>query len=235
MNRRGERTVAPDLSRMGIFTASKAAALLGVPVQRVRAWVDGWPRSASPPVIENDLGWVDGSLAFSFANLMELRFISFFSEANVSIREIRAIMNEVRAEIHRPHPFATNVVFKTDGYRIVAEIASRNGITNIYDLRTRNFEIGEVVYKSLKEGVVYDPAGDARAWYPRRALAPNVIVHPALAFGRPVLKRHGIPTEAIADAARAEGSIAAAADLFEIPMKSAQEAVAFEESLRRAA
>ncbi len=226
---------APALSGSGIYSASEAAALIGVPVQRVRAWVDGWPRTAAPPVIENDLGWVDGRLAFSFANLMELRFIAFFSEASINIREIRTIMDQVRAEIHRPHPFATSVIFKTDGAKIVAEIARRNGIADLYDLRSQNFEMGVIVYRSLKEGIVYDPKGDARAWFPRRMLAPNVIVHPRLAFGRPVLRRQGIPTEAIADAVRAEGSVEAAAELFEIPKKYVQEAVSFEAELRRAA
>lgn len=58
--------------------------------------------------------------AFSFANLMELRFIAFFTDAGVSLNEIRMVMDEVRVEIMRPHPFATNLVFKTDGEKVVA-------------------------------------------------------------------------------------------------------------------
>jgi uncharacterized protein (DUF433 family)/DNA-binding transcriptional MerR regulator len=225
----------PDLLRTGIYTVRDAADLIGVSSQKIRAWIAGWPRTVAAPVVDNDLGWVDDRLAFSFANLMELRFIAFFEGAGVKLREIRAIMDEVRAELHRPHPFATNVVFKTDGEKIVAEIAHRNGIADLYDLRSRNFEMSMVVYKTLKTGVVYDPSGNAQAWFPRRKLAPNVIVHPRLAFGRPVLKGSGIPTEAIAKAARAEGSIEAAAILFEIPTSKAEEATSFEEHIRQAA
>jgi uncharacterized protein (DUF433 family) len=126
-------------------------------------------------------------------------------------------------------------VFGTDGSKIVAEIARKNGIPDLYDLRSRNFEIGAFVYQSLKDGVVYDPDGDARAWFPRQALAPNVIIHPKLAFGRPVLKGSGIPTEAVAGALRAEGSIEAVAAIFEITTKRVREAVAFEADLRKAA
>jgi uncharacterized protein (DUF433 family)/DNA-binding transcriptional MerR regulator len=231
------RTAAgsPDLLRTGIYTVSDAADLIGVSSQKIRAWIAGWPRTVAAPVLENDLGWVDGRVAFSFANLMELRFIAFFEGAGVKLREIRRIMDAVRAELRRPHPFATNVVFKTDGAKIVAEIAHRNGIADLYDLRSRNFEIGIVVYKSLKHGVVFDPKGDAQAWFPRRKLAPNVIIHPSLAFGRPVLRGRGIPTEAIANAAVAEGSIEAAAIIFEIPTSRAKEAVTFEQHIRRAA
>ncbi len=225
----------PDLVRTGIYSVTDAAELIGVSPQKIRAWVAGWPRTVTAPVLENDLGWVDGRLAFSFANLMELRFIAFFEGAGVKLREIRAIMDDVREELRRPHPFATNTVFKTDGAKIVAEIAHRNGVTDLYDLRSKNFEMSVVVYRSLKDGVVYDPQGDARAWFPRRKLAPNVIIHPRLAFGRPVLKGSGIPTEAIAEVAQAEGSIEAAAIIFEISTNRAQEAVSFEEHIRRAA
>jgi uncharacterized protein (DUF433 family) len=107
-------------------------------------------------------------------------------------------------------------------------------VADLYDLRSKNYEMGLIVYKSLKEGVVYDPRGDAQAWFPRRKFAPNVILHPRLAFGRPVLRGRGIPTEAIANAARAEGSVEAAAELFEIPISRAREAVSFEEHLRAA-
>ena len=227
--------VDTELSRTGIYGVREAADLIGVSMQKIRAWMEGWPRAAAPSLIDNDLGWVDDRLAFSFANLMELRFVAFFTGAGVRLAEIRSIMDEVRTEIQRPHPFATDLVFKTDGEKVVAEIARNNGISDIYDLRSKNFEIGSVVYKSLKDGIVYDPTGDAKAWFPRQSLAPNVIVDARLAFGRPVIRGRGIPTEAIADAARAEGSVEAAAELFEIPRKWAQQAVDFEAHLRRAA
>lgn len=225
----------PDLLTTGIYTVSEAAELLGVSARKIRGWIAGWPGTKAAPVLENDLGWVDGRLAFSFANLMELRFLAFFAGAGVDIRHIRAIMAEARAELQRPHPFATNVVFKTDGRKIVAEIARRNGVADLYDLQSRNFEMGVVVYDTLKDGVVYDPSGVAQTWFPRRSLAPNVIVHPKLAFGRPVLKDSGIPTEAVFDAVHAEGSAEAAAELFEISVRRVNEAVSFEDNIRLAA
>ena len=226
--------VAVDLLQTGIYSVTEAANLIGVSARKVRGWIDGWPNGKTA-VVTNDVGWVDKQLALSFANLMELRFIAFFANAGVSLKEIRGIMNDVRSELNRPHPFATNIVFKTDGVKIVAEIARRNGVQDLLDLKSKNFEIGVVVYKSLKDGVVYDPKGHAEAWYPRQHFAPNVIIHPRLAFGRPVLKGRGIPTETIADTAKAEGSVETAALIFEITTKRAQEAVNFEERLRRAA
>ena len=221
--------------RTGIYTVSDAAALLDVPGYKVRAWIDGWHGTNAPPIIANDLGWVDDKLAFSFANLMELRFISFFTKAGVSLPEIRSIMADVREHLKVARPFASNVVFKTDGHRILAEAVHRNGSHTLLDLRSRNYEMIEVTYRSLKSDVVYDASGIARAWYPRASIAPNVILHPSLSFGRPVLRQSGIPTEAIAQAVRAEGSAKAAAELFGVPLKMAREAAAFEDELRKAA
>jgi hypothetical protein len=181
--------------------------LIGAPRQKVRAWVSGWPRSGTAPLVHNDLGWVDDRLAFSFANLMELRFIAVFTRGGVKIREIRTVMEEAQREMQMRHPFATNLVFKTDGRRIIAEIAPKKGVTHLYDLRSKNFEIGGIVYDTLKDDVVYDPLGEAEMWFPLKKLAPNVVIHPRLAFGRPVLRNNGIPIEAIADAVKAERSI----------------------------
>jgi uncharacterized protein (DUF433 family)/DNA-binding transcriptional MerR regulator len=225
----------PDLLRTGIYAVSEAASLIGVSPTKIRGWIDGWPGTTRAPIVENEIGWLDGRLAFSFANLMELRFIAFFEGAGVKLREIRMIMDEVRREINRPRPFATNTVFKTDGEKIVAETVRKNGHCDLYDLRSKNFEMGAIVYKSLKSDVVYDAQGNATAWFPRRDLAPNVIIHPSMAFGRPILNKSGIPTETIAEAWHAEGSIEAVADLFEVSKARVREALAFEKIIRRAA
>ena len=71
----------PDLWQTGIYTVSEASALIGVSPRRIRGWVQGYAGTARSPLIENELGEfgrIDGHLAFSFANLMEMRFIKVF-------------------------------------------------------------------------------------------------------------------------------------------------------------
>jgi uncharacterized protein (DUF433 family) len=166
---------------------------------------------------------------------MELRFIALFAAAGVRLNEIRSIMDDARDSLRHPHPFATTTVFKTDGRKIVAEIGRQNGIKNIYDLRSKNYEMHPVVMKSLKNDVVYDPAGEAVSWRPRPRIAPNVIVHPKFSFGQPILKNSYVPTATLAEAVDVEGSAAVVADLFEVPLKHVREAVKFEQDLKLAA
>jgi len=221
-----------NLLEAGIYTIPTAAGLVEASTRKLRIWVEGH-KSKQAPVIHNELGKVDGKTAVSFTNLMELRFIAVFSGAGVKTPKIRAIMDEARELLHHPHPFATKTVFKTDGRKIVAEIGKRNGIDDIYDLETKNYEMKVVVLKSLRDDVVYDPEGDAITWRPRRRIAPHVVVHPRLSFGRPVLQDSRIPTSALADAVKAEGSLRMVARLFEVPEGQVREAVRFEESMRR--
>ena len=224
----------PDLLEIGIYSIPEVAELIGAPQASVRIWVEGHT-GKQDPIIVNQLGRVGEKTAVSFANLIELRFVARFVQAGVRLREIRRIMGEARDMLHHPHPFATTSVFKTDGQKIVAEIAHRNGLMLVYDLRSKNYEIPAIVMKSLREDVVFDPHGEAIEWKPRPKIAPNVIVHPKIEFGHPVLKRSNIPTDTIAKAARVEGNAQFVADIFDIPVRHVREAIKFEESLALAA
>lgn len=226
---------APNLLETGIYTVAEAAYLVRASKQKVRGWVTGYPKTKRAPIIDNEIGWIENRVAFSFANLMEVRFIAFFERAGVHFWHIRSIMDQVKAELLHPHPFATNIVFRTDGRKIVAEIGERNGGYRIFDLRSKNYEMRSVILETLMDDVIYDPSGVARAWYPRQHIAPNVIVHPRFAFGRPILKDSRVPTHAIAEAVEAEGGIRAVAQWYEVPEKQVREAVKFEINLRKAA
>lgn len=228
-----KRTDNPDLLELGIYTIPEVAELVEAPQDTVRVWVGGHTGKQFA-VIDNQIGRVGGKVAISFTNLMEIRFVATFASAGVGLREIRKIMDEVKETLEHPHPFATHTVFKTDGKKIVAEIAKRNGVS-IYDLKSRNYEMLAVVMKSLKDDVSYDPHGDAVSWRPRPKIAPNVILHPHFSFGQPVLRNSRVPTSTIAKSVKVEGSARFVADIFDIPESQVREAVKFERELRKAA
>lgn len=223
-----------SLLETGIYTVPDAAELVSAPTRLVRIWVAGH-KGKQEPIIYNQLGRVDGKIAVSFTNLMELRFVATFAAAGVKLREVRKIMSEVKRSLEHPHPFATKTVFTTDGRKIVAKIAEKSGVESIYDLRSQNYEMYPVVARTLKGMVEYDPAGDAVSWRPRPDIAPNVILHPSISFGRPVLEANRVPTETIASAVKAEGSSRVVAFLYEMPERLVRQAVKFETQLHQAA
>ena len=231
---RKETISHPSLLDHGLYTIPEAARLVGASQRALRTWVEGHS-DKQKPVIQNEIGRIGRTVAVSFKNLMELRFIALFRDADVSLREIRSIMQEARETLRHPHPFATQIVFRTDGRKILAEIAKKNGVKDLYDLRSRNFEMPVIVMDSLKEDVIFDPEGEAVSWKPRPKIAPNVIVHPRLSFGRPIMRDSRIPTEALAVAFEAEGSVDAVAEIYDISEAQVREAVKFERDLSRAA
>ncbi len=220
------------LIEAGIYSAPEAAKLVGTTERKVRGWVEGYSNGQGP-LIDNQLGWIDGRLAFSFVNLMEIRFIAFFEAAGVTLPHIRKILTEAKALMDNPHPFATNIVFRTDGKKILAKITKENGIVDLYDLKSHNYEMETIVFASLKADVTFDPQGVIRSWRPRPNIAPHVIVHPKFAFGHPVLRESRIPTRTLRDAVNAEGSAEVVAEQFEIPVTHVREAIKFERELQR--
>lgn len=225
----------PDetLLNAGIFTIPDAARLVGANQRALRVWVEGH-KGKQNPIIDNQIGRIGRTDAVSFTNLMELRFVSLFVMAGVKLRVIRSILDDVKSELNRPHPFATNLVFRTDGKKIFLEIAKRNGIS-LLEFGSNNYVMPDVILTSLKDDVRYDISGKALYWKPRAKVAPNVIVHPAFSFGRPIIKASRIPTEALAKAAGIEGSTGVVAEIYEIPEAQVREAVRFERELRQAA
>ena len=218
----------------GIYSVPEAAELVEAEPNETRVWIEG-RKGLQDPVIDNDLGRIGNKTAVSFTNLMELRFISLFHNAGVRLNEIRSILAEAREQLAHPHPFATRTIFRTDGKKVVTEIAKKNGITDIYDLRSRDYEMHEIVMNSLIDGVTYDPEGEAISWKPRPSIAPHVILHPAHSFGQPILIKSLVPITAIAKTYRAERNLDVVAEMFDIPKAHVREAISFNKNLRRAA
>lgn len=219
----------------GLYTVGDAARLLQVSPRRVRGWISGYPNTKAEPILRNDVGWLDGSLAFSFANLMEIRFIGHFTALKVRTETIREMAREAERFLRHPHPFATKTMFQTDGKKIFAETAQATGDKKLYDLKAKNWAMLDVIEQSLHREVSYDPSGDAAAWIPRAAI-PSVIIHPRRAFGQPILKEEGVPTRALFEAFQAEGDDTdAVAKWFQITPARVREAVEFEINLAMAA
>ena len=220
-----------DLLDIGIFSVSEAAALLRVSPQRVCGWAFGYASTRGTPILKNDLGSIDGRHAVSFASLIEMDVIRRFAGVGVSIKSMRSMISEARELVDSDHPFATDLVLRTDGKKLFAELARTTGDRGLYDLKDKNWAMYDVVIQSLKSDVVYRN-GVATHWFPRRTVAPNVVVHPHFAFGAPCLWGHFIPTFTIAEATKAENdNLEAVQEWYGITEDEIHEAIRFEHTL----
>jgi uncharacterized protein (DUF433 family) len=58
-----------------------------------------------------------------------------------------------------------------------------------------------------------------------------VVLDPTRNFGRPIVARHGVPTEVLASAAKASGSIGEVTRWFEVAEREVRDAVEYEQRL----
>jgi uncharacterized protein (DUF433 family) len=207
--------------------------LLDIPQQNLRGWVRGYHGTKCEPLIQSDLKPIANRIALSFVNLIEARFITAFAKHGVSVLAIRYMADEAERFLSHPHPFATDMIFRTDGRTIFMLAADATGDQALYDLRKHNFGFTQILKAEFKKDVIYGGAGLAEAWYPRKRSTPRVLVNPKIAFGQPAMEDSGIPTEAIYDAFIAEDNdYSAVARWFDIHIDRVREAINFEKKLK---
>jgi len=217
----------------GIYSIGQASRLLKIPTTNLRFWICGRRNMQSAPIIKTEIAPIEYQIALSFVNLIEVRFIHAFNKYGVSVRSIRYMAEEAKRVLNHPHPFATEMMFRTDGKKIFIETAEATGDKKLYDLKGRNWGMYQVLTEALKSDVVYGPSGLASGWYPRKETSPDILIHPKIAFGQPVLEESGVPIEALYEAFVAEGEdYDAVARWFDVPKKQVKEAVNFQLGLR---
>lgn len=220
-----------DYLESGIYTVPEAARLLEAPSQKIRGWVAGYKRTRSNPIIKTQIEKSGRTVAMSFLNLMEARFIKKFSDKGIHLISLRAMAEEAKDFLKSEHPFATNAIFRTDGKKIFAECVEKYQPNTrvLYDLKSRNWSSYEILGKGLIENVKYDPNGLAESWVPRPDISNRIVLHRKIAFGQPVLKGSWVPTRALYDALSGEGETEESiAKWYQVTKRDVQDAVRFE-------
>lgn len=211
----------------GYYSVGEAAIYLRLrSAGPVRNWAFGNKNFA--PVINRQ--YIESRTEIGFYDLLEIRFISYFRKAGISLQSIRKVAQEARRELRQTHPFATDRTFMTDRKRIFMIVAEQTGDKRMVDLATGQTALYDILENSLAKGVVFDPITNlGRVFKPDQGRFPSVQMSPEHAFGHPVVARSFVPTRVLYQTYRAENnSIAAAATWFEVADSLVQEAIEFE-------
>src|SRR5665213_996716 len=243
MNVAASSTGQPVLGK-GVYGASEAIRLLNFsrrPIAQPRSvsrqtvargmlgyehGPDGEHHSAPlwHPDYEND----DDTIELSFRDLIELRFVKAFRAFGLSLPTIRECFKRAVQEVQDDRPFSTQR-FRTDGKSIFLDITSNLPEGEMIDLRWRQRVFRSMIEPSLKD-LEFDAAVVAR-WFPLGITRRTVVLDPARAFGRPIIKGAGVPTEVIAEAVKIEGSVERVAKLYEMVPAEVRDAQEFEQRL----
>ncbi len=219
---------------IGIYTVRDAARLTGVSTGRIRRWLRGYryhsrkKAYASPPLWQGQWKPIDHSLALGFLDLIEIRFVDGFLKAGISWRTLRQARERAEELFKVSHPFCTNQ-FVTDGREIFVELHRETGEPSLLDIVRRQQVFAQIINPFLK-GLEFAVDSRLLRWWPLGEKR-FVVLDPTRNFGRPILDRHGVPTEVLAKAAKAAGSVNEVARWYEVPEQEIQDAVEFEQRL----
>jgi uncharacterized protein (DUF433 family) len=221
---------------VGYYTAPEAGRLLGIPARNVRRWLTGYSyRHAEeirsmPALWSSQLPVLDRQLELGFRDLIELKFVKAFIDAGLSLITIRHCLEFAKKCVHDERPFSTKR-FRTDGRTIFLESVEGKASTELLDLRTHQYQLGPVIERTFRDLDI--EADIVSRWRPFEGKR-SIIVDPGRAFGQPIATDYGVPTEVLADAVKAEGSIEAAARIFEVEPAVVKDSINFEARLRAA-
>ena len=220
---------------IGLYTVPEAARLSRVPYQTIRRWMLGYvdQRGESardvPPLWHSQVPMVDDTVGLGFLDLVEIRFVHAFRRHGVSLSVIRRTAERAYQIFGQDHPF-TRIRFKTDGCSIFADVLEKTGPSRLLNLSASQYAFRQVIEPSLYASLEFSKQDDVLRWYPEYPKR-QVVVDPDRSFGRPIVVHGGVPTEVLAQAAKAENSERRAAKLFGVPVDAVRAAVSFETKL----
>lgn len=233
-------SVANDLRTLGVgkglYSVPDAARLSRVPARRVRRWAEGYAYTSpageehvSPPVWHREYGSpAESDLTLSFRDLLEIRAINLFREHGLSWARIRAAAQRIASEWEVSHPFSDRR-FSTDGRTVW--MSTDNPEKVLLNVLSDEHAWSAFLRPSLV-GVEYlklDPV----LWFPMAH--KRVVIDPQRCFGQPITNKESVPTSILRASVMAEGSIERTARVFEVPPRAVRDAIAFEESILKAA
>jgi uncharacterized protein (DUF433 family) len=218
---------------VGIYSVPEASRLTGVRAARIRRWLVGYSYKTfvgthiSKPVFQKELQPIDGEVALSFLDLIEIRVVNSLRQQNISWKSIRLAEQHAREIFGVDHPFATKK-FKTDGRSIFTNLKKKHGEQSLIDLAENQFTFRRFVEPQLKD-IEFDPKLQAVRWWPL-GMRRQVLLDPQRGFGQPIIPA-GVPTSILARAFKRENSAEIVAKWYEIDLKAVRDAVEFEQKL----
>jgi uncharacterized protein (DUF433 family) len=212
----------------GIYSFSEAATLTGLKPSRVREWFRGKSGEvARRPVFSSDYEPVNGEFAVSFLDLIDVYVAGRLRDHGASLQTLRRVYGRMKELLNTEHPFCKRELL-SDGKTVFLRAVDEAGREEIVEALTSRGVFPQIIKPFLKKIDYEQVTALAERWH----IADQVVVDPALCFGKPVVEGVGIKTAILAAAYQANGKKAeAVADWYGIHPCHVLAAVTFEKSL----
>jgi len=177
----------------GIYTFSEAARLVGLRTQRVREWFRSRPSLKS--VFQGDYEAVEGDIAISFHDLVDVFVAGQLREHGVPLQTLRKVYAKLQQAFDVHHAFCRKELL-SDGKKVFYTGLDSAGREEIVEVLTRQRVFPNVIKPFLKSIDYAEATNLARRW----RIDDAVVVDPEICFGKPVVESAGISTAILAAA-----------------------------------
>lgn len=192
----------------GIYTPADAAMLLHESPSTVRRWAFGYTRnrggeavSHPPLLLKTELPELEGQLAVTFVELVELLYIRAFERAGVGWKAIKEAAAVAAKMYCSDHPFALRQLY-VDPRSVYGGVMERDGTESLIQLIGHGQHAIPQLVKPYLDQLDFDVNDVAVRWWPMGRLG-GVVIDPKYAFGAPIIDEVGIRTRTLSDAVAA--------------------------------
>ena len=203
----------------GVYSFREAARLTRLAPSRIREWFGNRRR-----VLTSDYAKVDGDIAISFYDLIDVFVVGNLRNFGVNMSMVRRAYETLGEELGTKHPFCHRELL-TDGIRVFAR---QEQSSILVDVITKQGAFSKIIEPFL-QSIDYD---HVKLMAKRWRINKNVVIDPAICFGSPIVESVSVPTAILARAFEANDKDAnIVAQWYEVAKADVLHAVAFERTL----
>lgn len=212
----------------GIYTVDQAAHLARLAPRSLKRWLDG--EGETEPALIRRIPKNDAQVV-GFLDLVQALAIRAIRNAGkLSLQKIRQTIIEAEklgvqypfARDHKTFVFSDDVVIEIEGhlYQVTGKYRRQQLIRPVVEIYLQDLTFDSRTGLANEYVPMRDADSDAR-----------VVIKPTLKFGAPVIMPRGYTVGALVNAVGSEGSIQAAADMFDVPRSDITLALRYEDYL----
>ncbi|MFC5992724.1 DUF433 domain-containing protein [Pseudonocardia hispaniensis] len=224
----GEANV--ELLDRPVYGMSQAARLLGLRVDGLRRWIDGYERQGTgyAPVIRERRTGVD---LVTWGEFIEAGYLREYRAKKVSLQYLRPVIGLMRERFNVQYPLATLRPY-TSGKRLALEVQELVGLDPELRIvimgRDGSLQLADSAAAFLDKVEFTDASGIAGRLFPLGRKKP-IVLDPDRSFGEPTVPS-GVRTDILAELIAAGEDPVHVAEIYSMPVEHVRSAVAYERS-----
>lgn len=215
-------TIEPQLGK-GIYSIPDAAAILNMPMGKVRRWIKKyWELEFLQDIGERYTWGESREKAFHFLTLIEIIAVDSFREIGVSFPKIKLAHAKLSEILDTRYPFA-HAELMTDGKRIFYKLLDTS-LLEVDEKQQLSFE--KLVAPYCKKIDFQDKTHLAERFWPL-GKDHQIVVDPHHSFGQPVIKGTNTTVETIYSMLNAGESPEFVASIYDLNLNAVEDVLSF--------